>query len=180
MTEHEQSKWPRLYHHSAEPLGEIYAVPDQTTSWGAKPKGLWVSTVEDGWYEWCSAEGFRLGSLACEAEIILVPEANILWLKTADEVRDFSKLYRCHDDPNGGNCAWIDWPKVAEQYQGILIVPYQYKCRLTPDTFWYYGWDCSSGCIWDPACIGEIIRRSTTEKAACHENESSKVFQASP
>ena len=27
------------------------------------------------------------------------------------------------------------------------------------ELFWYYGWDCASGCIWDPAAVAEIKPR---------------------
>lgn len=41
----------------------------------------------------------------------------------------------------------IDWLRVKTQYGGIEIAPYQWKRRLS--SFWYYGWDCASGAIWD-------------------------------
>jgi hypothetical protein len=48
----------------------------------------------------------------------------------------------------------IDWQRVAEQHQGIIITPYQWECRYSID--WYYIWDCASGCIWDPDAIESI------------------------
>ena len=40
---------------------------------------------------------------------------------------------------------------------GIIISPYQWDCRLALESGWYYGWDCSSGCIWDISCIQDFI-----------------------
>jgi hypothetical protein len=42
---------------------------------------------------------------------------------------------------------YINWPKVAQDYSGIEICPYQWKFRL--NYMWYYGWDVASGCIWN-------------------------------
>lgn len=50
----------------------------------------------------------------------------------------------------------LDWLKVKQKYQGIIIAPYQWKCRMAQETKWYYGWDCASGCIWDLDCIDEF------------------------
>ena len=48
----------------------------------------------------------------------------------------------------------LDFLKVMDEYDGIIIAPYQYSCRLmNSSTAWYYGWDCASGCIWNLGCI---------------------------
>ncbi len=53
----------------------------------------------------------------------------------------------------------LEWDKVKDKYQGIIIAPYQWECRLALETCWYYGWDCASGCIWDLDCIKEFIKQ---------------------
>jgi hypothetical protein len=62
----------------------------------------------------------------------------------------------------------IDWPKVSERYDGVVIAPYVWSLRMgdyemiegrmrkTPDSAisdWYYPWDCASGCIWKASAI---------------------------
>ncbi len=47
--------------------------------------------------------------------------------------------------------------QVAKLYQGIIIAPYCYSIRLDNDCFWYYPWDCASGCIWDATAIAALV-----------------------
>lgn len=65
-------------------------------------------------------------------------------------MREFSKKFST-DKATLKECGfiWIDWVKVKPLYDGIIITPYQWRCRLDPDIFWYYSWDCASGCIWN-------------------------------
>lgn len=48
------------------------------------------------------------------------------------------------------------WEEISSQCDGIMIAPYQWDMRLHTLFFWYYGWDCSSGCIWNLDCIEEF------------------------
>lgn len=49
----------------------------------------------------------------------------------------------------------IDWPKVASEYQGVMITPFFTEYD---DLFWYGAWGYASGCIWDKAAISGIGR----------------------
>lgn len=60
----------------------------------------------------------------------------------------------------------IDWKKVTEEYQGIIISPYIWQRRLAPHTMWYYGWDVASGCIWDTDAIEEVKLVERRKKGA--------------
>lgn len=51
----------------------------------------------------------------------------------------------------------IDWRRVAESYQGIVIAPYVWARRHHLASGWYYAWDCASGCIWDSAAVAAIM-----------------------
>jgi hypothetical protein len=118
-----------------------------------KPVGLWVSVDEEyGWKEWCLIEGFRLESLSYKYEVVLKSNANVIILTTKEEIIDFSAKYFKKGE------YWfdskLDWAKVKETYQGIIITPYQ--DGLDEEYSWYYGWDCASGCIWDVSCIKEF------------------------
>lgn len=142
---------PRTYDHK-----DVY--------WKNKPRGLWVSIEgKNDWKEWCEAEEFALEDLNVSYEVKLKKNANILHLKTAQEIRNLCNLYPYlnpqWDDPTGRRlCRTYEvyWPKMAQEYQGIIIAPYQWDCRIDDECSWYYGWDCASGCIWDIDCIEEF------------------------
>ena len=116
---------------------------------GRKPKGLWLSDEQGyGWKEWCHSEHFS----ACTYEHKFDVDLNkILYLKTVDDVLDFSRAYA-----RGSYSAKIDWTDTVKDYSGILITPYQWDCRLNMACEWYYGWDCASGCFWDLSCLTKI------------------------
>lgn len=124
-----------------------------------KPRGFWVS-VEDGygWHWWTEAEAFERGRRSYK--VALHPDANILRVMTVTELDAFNESYKSLQDFGMGpgfSRNLIRWADVAAAYQGVLIAPYQWSRRLHLDTKWYNTWDCSSGCIWDPAAIAEIV-----------------------
>jgi hypothetical protein len=134
-----------LTHYTNEPL-ELD--PDRTyeqSTKAMKPRGLWVSVDgEYDWVSWCLSEEFNTTSLAHRTPISLIPGHNVLVLTTPEELDAFTNKY-------GGEMTreflYIDWPRVAQDYDGLIITPYQWSRRY--DLSWYYGWDCASGCIWN-------------------------------
>lgn len=91
-------------------------------------------------------------------EIVLSPTANILRLASGEDLDAFTEEYGF--DPysmRGGFIHDIRWPDIAAKYQGIIIAPYIWSRRMTNHTFWYYGWDCASGCIWEANAIEKLI-----------------------
>ncbi|QDM58016.1 hypothetical protein SEA_DALLAS_199 [Mycobacterium phage Dallas] len=115
-----------------------------------KPEGLWVSVAgEDDWPTWCRGEEFSFDNLTVCHRVTLVPGANILHLKSPMDIDAFHYLYA-----NRGILDWIDWGKVAADYDGIIIAPYQWSRRMDPH--WYYTWDCASGCIWNLEAIESV------------------------
>lgn len=140
--------------------------------WGPKPTGLWVSDESrgaHGWLKWCTAENFRLDTLKYEYRVKLKPDARILYITSSVELDEFTNEYKApgpmdedsvfikrmkkyrstYEPPIMG----IDWSRVAEKYQGIVISPYIWSMRLETRYTWYYGWDCASGVIWDKDAI---------------------------
>ena len=129
-----------------------------------KPRGLWVSVKgEDDWPAWCKGEEFRLDALAVCQRVILTPEANLKIVSGERELFAFDKEYGCdwHIAPTL-SLHRIDWPRLAQDYDGLIIAPYVWSCRLGGWDFegrckdeharisdWYYPWDCASGCIWN-------------------------------
>lgn len=149
---------------------------------GGKPCGLWFS-VEDyqedqTWKTWCEDEKFHLECLSHRHKITLSPGAKILWLKTTDEIVDFSLKYKGNDPEHFEKFRnpyvkqlqeeinkslgrrtlpyiyLINWQEVKAEFDGIIIAPYNWELRM--DLSWYYGWDCASGCLWDLTCIEEF------------------------
>lgn len=162
----------RLIHYTKSPIDFLEKREYLQTDlyYQSKPHGIWFS-VEDyenfpndcTWKEWCKNVDFYLEFLTRSYQIILNKDAKILHLKTKKELFDFTNLYRnttgrsaLENDTNE-----IQWDKVKSQYQGIIIAPYQWDCRLSSESSWYYGWDCSCGCIWDISCIKEFNEVST-------------------
>jgi hypothetical protein len=145
-----------LSHFSDKPLSRasLVALEPDSTHW--KPRGFWVSVDgPDDWEEWCASEGFRLERLAIRHRVTLTGAANILRLSFGMELDDFTRRY------SGEWCGFrgnkIDWPKVAADYDGIIIAPYVSSCRLDgPSSDWYYSWDCASGCIWNLDVITSV------------------------
>ena len=152
----------KFIHYSKNP--RLHLRDSVQTSNGMKPKGLWFSvegTDSLGWKEWCEVEEFQLENLRCEIEIVFRVDANILFLKTEKEIRDFDKKFGKPAFVNAGRVypdltdhRSCDWAAVARKYEGIVIAPYQWRFRL--NLLWYYGWDCASGCVWDKDAIEKV------------------------
>lgn len=148
-------------HFSDEPLLEPYSV-QQIGARDYKPSGLWISVDgEDNWEQFCAEESFRDLNAQYRYQVELAPGANILRLSSAQALREFTAQHHPpKQHPYLGEGDFVDWPidwtEVASLYQGILITPYQWECRSDPGTFWYYTWDCASGCIWDASAISSV------------------------
>lgn len=128
------------------------------TCFNDKPDGFWVSIDgEDDWPEWCKNNNFGCGKI--RHEVTLRTGHNILILDTVEKIREFSQKYQKPAYPDLGlrfNRYSISWEEVAKTYGGVIIAPYQWSIRLDHEFFWYYGWDCASGCIWDTDNIESV------------------------
>lgn len=134
-----------LVHYSHAPVQLDDRQPEQ--SLGMKPSGLWVS-VGTGWLDWCRDEQFRTDQPWFAQEVTVSVAANILTLASPGDLDAFTHSYG-QRIAQKFDSHYIDWVRVAAEYDGILISPYQWSRRNAPHTFWYYGWDCASGCIWN-------------------------------
>ena len=147
----------RLIHYSGEPLGELRVFCQRKD---AKPRGLWFSCEgEDDWKRWCEAENFRSDRFSEASQIFIKEDANILLIDSVFGIDALTREFIA--EPGEGAASFlssyfIDWGKVSETYQGIIISPYQWSRRLEGGASWYYGWDCASGCVWDYAAIEKI------------------------
>lgn len=162
----------RLLHYTEEPLDFKPAFTyeqSEPRSFG-KPKGLWVSVEgEDDWLSWCTDNEFATYALAHVSEVTLAPDANVLMLDSVEAIVDFHDRFSVEDTLHplprhtfSEEYVWksrpIDWTPITAVYDGIIIAPYQWSCRMKYD--WYYGWDAASGCIWNLRAIAAVEARS--------------------
>lgn len=155
----------RLLHYASKPVERVNSVDQEPRHRSAtlfKPRGLWVSVEgEDDWLTWCLSEGFAPQNLAFVHEIVLSPSARLIHLSGADQIDEFTRAYGLTDLASYGLSGLaqgyaIDWCRLADEYQGIIIAPYVWERRLKGGARWYYPWDCASGCIWDAAAVDAI------------------------
>jgi hypothetical protein len=126
-----------------------------------KPRGLWYG-IDEAWLKWCrSEEPEWIGPY--NYAVLLTPKANILKLGTVKAVRDFTAAYQ-REAWEGSTLRSIDWHKAMTEYDGLEIHPYQWSLRLNQETFWYYGWDCASGCVWHPRAVRALKPVEIPEK----------------
>ena len=155
----------RLIHYARIPLLTMYSV-EQYSRPNCKPAGLWVS-VEGArdWPDFCQSNASdRLGISA--TEVILNPQANVLHIASAEEFDAFEKKYYLHANYDNPFTPFtgIDWNRVAQDYDGIVISPYRGDRRYARGGVqWYYTWDCASGCIWKKSAITELRLLTQTE-----------------
>lgn len=146
----------RLLHYTAKPFTFDPSLSFKQVGHyaGGKPSGLWLSVEGDGdWKEWCEGEQWGLERLKHVSEITLKPHANVLTVDTLAKLDRFSKDFKAGGDPVV-ELRYIDWPRVKNLWDGIIIAPYQWNRRH--DFMWYYGWDCASGVIWNLSAIAGV------------------------
>lgn len=113
-----------------------------------KPHGLWVG-VGESWREWCESEQYNLGGFKYKYIVEVLDWSDVLVLDTKASMHKFNRQYKI-----GGTYDFlVNWPRVVDKYKGILITPYHHRLRPHDQFLWYYGWDCASGCFWDPSIL---------------------------
>lgn len=148
----------RLVHYAAKRI-KFNPSRKYGDAFGYKPEGFWLS-VEDGhgWKEWCEGEQWNLSSFKHAYEVTLKPDANVLVIDSLAKLDAFNTLYGEQDEVSRKWDANISWGKVKAMHDGLIIAPYQWARRL--EMMWYYGWDCSSGVIWDLNAVASVKEAS--------------------
>ena len=121
-------------HHSRE--GSRSGSEPQITGFsqkiGPKPNGLWYE-CQDGssetWKEFCTL-GMSKGYQYDSTYNVMLNDYEILFIPDEHHFEKFYKMYST----------------------------YLSNKRMDDDSFWYYGWDVASGCVWDPSGVKEIIQ----------------------
>ena len=134
---------------------------DQVAKAAMKPKGFWYE-VDGDWRRWCEDERMEWGKGFLHR--VDMGDERMLLIETVAELDDFDDEY--HEQkyiakPSYGigpywTCNGIRWDRVAAEYDGIEIAPYQWERRLDGH-LWYYGWDCASGVIWRPQGVNVAL-----------------------
>jgi len=146
-----------LLHFSSKPLTHVRDVAQEARDGRSdKPNGLWLS-VGTAWPEWCLGESFACDRLSVITRVVLAEDARILWLASSGVLDEFTKCYSL--DPARHAAFYrdrdsIDWSRVADHYDGIVIAPYIYERRHSLP--WYYGWDVASGCVWRGRAVASL------------------------
>lgn len=154
----------KLSHYCSEPA--VVMEPREQDLADMKPLGLWVSVDgEMDWPSWCLAEHFSRGEdLRFQHRVTLAPDHRVLHLSSGISLRWLTNKYPDHKyrELGLGSNFRLDWRRLAQDHDGLVISPYLWECRLDHDVFWYYGWDCASGCIWNPRSVAsvEMVRKT--------------------
>ena len=157
--------FPIVYHYSS--LSEVFPLTYKEQTGNFKPSGFWVtSDGDDNWEKWCRAEDFGLDKLVHRFRVKIRDDAKIRFIQNSKQLMEFQEEFSKPIDNNLDDLYLMNWKKVATEYQGILIIPYLWRHRL--DTMWYYPWDCSSGCIWNPLAIESINYDETYNSPTTH------------
>jgi hypothetical protein len=148
----------KLVHYSSKPLQTLRAGRLDHPELSLKPDGLWVSddNCEMNWRAWCIGANFGLDSLTHVHDVTLRDDANVRVITSVAELDAFHAEYRLPGLPDFA--LGFDWARVMQAYDGVIITPYLWQRRLDGSSRWYYGWDCASGCLWNPAVISVSLR----------------------
>lgn len=113
-----------------------------------KPLGFWYQ-VDGDWERWCESE--QPDWIGSHRYTVDLGQSKMLVLESAQEIRDFGDEYGYDPFKSLGlsRHKFIEWERVAEKYDGLEIPDYVWACRLDFTCFWYYGWDCASGVVWN-------------------------------
>jgi hypothetical protein len=146
-----------LTHFTAKPFEFDPTRTYEQSARNMKPRGLWLSVDgEHNWEQWCRSEEYGLGGLEHRTRVFFEPGSRILSLSTEADLLAFTVAY-------GGKMTreflWIDWPRVATEWDGMVISPYQWSLRYSGQVSWYYTWDCASACVWNLAAVNIMALR---------------------
>jgi len=118
-----------------------------------KPNGLWYS-IDGEWEDWCR-DNMNHWIKKYNIELT-IDESKILILKTIHQVDRFREEFESVSDYSD-LIKEVDWEKVKQWYPGIEIQNYhkikEWGFNPMFDCMWFYGWDVSSGCIWDLSIV---------------------------
>lgn len=125
-------------HMSHGPITLKNVSPQQEDGW-YKPYGLWygfgnswINWVRDNVPDW---EGTHI------YEVIFPNTKNIKKVSNTQDAAEFTKEFQVGEHP------FLNWQKVAQNYEGIEMNPYHSNLRW--EYPWYFSLEVASGCVWN-------------------------------
>jgi hypothetical protein len=150
----------RLVHYSDREVRLPLDPITQAVAPSLKPIGFWLSDddAEVTWRRWCEEADIFLERLTHVHDVTLAADCRALQLGTPSAIDQFTEAYSVDLLPGIRRGIYVDWARVARDYDALICSPYVWERRLGP--MWYYGWDCASACVFNPAAVGSIVLRS--------------------
>jgi len=119
-----------------------------------KPRGLWYGCGRE-WLDYCEDNVHGKGEQEYVYALTL-DFSKMIVVKDAQTIQSFHEKYKAPPAGTWGAAVYhIDWQKVAQDYSGIEICPYNDFGR-THLRAWYRNWDVASGCVWDSAALQNV------------------------
>lgn len=109
-----------------------------------KPNGFWYGFGNE-WIDFVEIKfPEEKGEYVYE---VYINSSNVLQIKDYLGIKKFTQKYRFDTQIEPGAVIFINWTKVALEYDGIEINPSVENARY--EFPWYSSWDVASGCIWN-------------------------------
>lgn len=159
-----------LSHYSSQEIPDLFnKIYCSQEKW--KPEGLWVSVenANRSWKEFCMENDYNIKGLTYEHSVDLKITSNFLILDTVSKINSFTEEYTIRWTDL--EYTLIDWGRLSKERDGIIISPYQPSVAANISTFWYWGWDCASGCIWNLDSIASLRLREIFSLDALYQVE---------
>lgn len=165
-------------HYTAVPIERLVdgiKQPDHSI----KSNGLWLSEGDD-WLKWCESEGFY----TCDLDNCYIYGASInkSSLIVISSLSDLDALHLKYQNKSSG---YIDWKKVAEDYDGICFENYfsvKQESFMKSDfsKTWFLAIDVNSACIWNPTKVIEcwsMIRKGVDNVSKIYKMKTDYIIR---
>ena len=129
--------------------------------------GLWTSTLDEAggqWLRWLIGEGYELENEKWGGRLWLLQprDANIFTIWSPKELHELYKQFPAEQIPRGalGDLRFIDWPAVAENYDGVYT-PNPWTWRFGHEdhdaAMFFYSLDAECTCWFNWCFEGEPL-----------------------
>jgi hypothetical protein len=138
------------------------------TDRGAKPDGLWFCAAEEneGWAEFVRKKvregntSFSLDQIRLRTRVKFCTASKVLFIYDGDGFDRFTENYGRISEETLERTRnlfrrppFIDWPRVAQEFDAIVISPLREDLLQNSKFEWYRCWDVASGCVWNPMAV---------------------------
>ena len=140
---HDKFQPEKLINRPRDPYMQLY-----------KPAGLWASPVDSewGWKDWCEREEFDLERLTTHFTFALSPDARVLEIHHADDIKDYLIANEEHWGPERWYNYTLDTKAIERDYDAMEVYMSDNYTELH-DTSIFYIYDVDSLVVWNPDVI---------------------------